>query len=264
MVCEAQRPGSQIAGLGVEGLAEYALATLAAGSVGRQAAFSSSEVKDLCNALTEPDDATYQQLFLNSIAGGGTSDDLIDRTIPDLAKQLGEDWATDKLSFADVTIGVSRLQQTVRLHGARKEIDGLKSPSEQRVLLVLPEHEQHSLGAFVLANQMRRRGILVQLALDCTPDQVDALIEDQSYMMIGLSLGAQRSLDQAHKFTKSARATGTNAKIILGGAALAEHSTDSASDFGADFLAKNAREALDFCQIDTAPTTSLPLEYVEP
>lgn len=258
------RPGSQFKGLEVEGLAEYVLATLAARSSDRQRPRSSSEVKNLCNALTTPDDANYQQLFLNTIADGGTSDDLIDRMIPDLARQLGEEWSTDKLSFAEVAVGASRLQQTVRRHGARKEIDGLKSPIGQRVLLAVPEHEQHSLGALIVANQMRRLGILVHLALDCTLDQIRALVEGQNYLMVGLSLGSVHSLDQAHKFACSAREAGTNAPIVLGGVALAEHSNDLASQFEADFLAKDVREALDFCQIDTARPAALPLECVEP
>ena len=264
MARETRRPASENAGFAIEGLAEFALATLAASSMGREAAYSSSEVKDLCKALTQPSDATYQQIFLKTIADGGTSDELIDRTIPSLARQLGDDWSSDNLSFADVTIGISRLQQTVRLHGARKEVDGLKPPSGQRVLLVLPQNEQHSLGTFILANQMRRRGILVQLALDCTSDHLSSLVEDQNYAMVGLSIGTQQSLDNVHKFASSARVTGTTAKIVLGGAALAEFSAVSASDFDADYIAKDDREALDFCQIDTAPTTSLPPEYVEP
>jgi len=246
----------------VESLAEHALAILAASSLDAPSTDRSSGVRDLYDALANSDQATYQQRILSLIAEGDTSDDLIDHTIPDLARGLGEEWCADKVSFADVTIGMSRLQQTVRRHGAPKEVDGLRFPLGHRVLLVLPEANQHSLGIFIIANQLRRLGVWVQLALDCKIDQIGPLVEDQNFAMIGLSIGAPRSLEQAHKLTQSARDAATNTPIILGGAAFADDLGAAASDFGADFIAKTAQEALDFCQPETARPTALPLEIL--
>jgi len=250
--------------LDVECLAGYTLAALMEGSFGKQTACHSSEVKDLYNALTKSDDASYRQHLLTQIASGGTTDDLIDITIPDLARRLGDDWLDDKLNFADVTIGVSRLQQTVRRHGARKEADGLKSPLGEQVLLAIPEADQHSLGAFIIANQLRRAGVWVQLELDCKLDQVGALIDGQNFAMIGFSLGTQRALDKVGSLTTAVRDQNVEVPIILGGAALADHDTDTAPEFGANFIARNAQQALDFCQIDTARTSLFSLNDVNP
>jgi len=244
----------------VENLAGYALVALATGSLDKNADRCRPEVEELLSALTKPDDTIYQQLLLKMIADGSTSDHLIDHAIPDLARQLGDEWSADDLSFADVTIGISRLQQTVRRHGARKEIDGLKLPLGQRVLLILPESEQHSLGIFIVANQMRRLGVWVQLALDCKLDQIAPLIKDQDFATIGVTIGRSQTRKQILNWSNTIRETGTDAPIVLGGAAFTEDANGLAQDFGADFIAKNTREALDFCQIDTARTASLPFE----
>ena len=250
----------QSADLRVRALAGFALSALAAGSFAKQADCCSSEVKDLLDALTMPDDAIYQQLLLNTIASGCTSDDLIDQTIPDLARRLGDGWSADTLSFADVSIGVSRLQKTVRQHGALKEVDGLKHPLGRRVLLILPETEQHSLGTFIVANQMRRLGVWVQLALGQKHDQIKTLVKDQGFAMIGVSVGGPQTRDHVSELTTILRETGTNAPIILGGADAIKDPDISAADLGADYIAKTTLEALDFCQIDTARTVPTPFE----
>jgi len=252
----------------VEALAEFALSALAADSFGnanslaKQAGSFGTEVTDLLDALTKPDDATYQQLVLQTITNGCTSDDLVDHFIPDLARQLGEGWCADSLSFADVSIGVSRLQQTVRRHGAREEVDGLKSPLGQRVLLVLPETEQHSLGTFIVANQMRRLGVWSQLVLGCGLDQICSLTEGQSYAMIGISVGAKNTLDQVEKMSNAIRRSGIEAPIVLGGATVTKDPNISASDFGADFIANTTDDALTFCQIDTVRTAPARFESI--
>ena len=50
----------------------------------------------------------------DAILAGIGRDDIADFYIPQLARELGDDWCSDGLSFAAVTIGVSRLQAMLR------------------------------------------------------------------------------------------------------------------------------------------------------
>lgn len=255
-------PQSCLTNLNVEGLAERALATIQVESSGETLPSRSPEMDELFNALVTHDDTAYQDLILYRIANGEAPDAVIDQMIPDLARRLGEGWMTDNLSFADVTIGSSRLQRTVRSLGARYEVDGLSPASEKRVLLISPETDQHTLGIFIAANQLRRQGVWVQLELDLQINQIDALLKGQKFAMIGLSLGTEQSMSLAGTMIDAIRAGADDTPVVLSGSAIAGLPSERATRLGADFIAGTACEALDLCDINTANLSVLPLKFV--
>ena len=237
--------------LSVKELASLALAELAiSGKAQKLSDPTYTAAEALAEALFNRDDTAYQNLIVELISSGFTSKDLIDQVIPNVARLLGEEWLEDIRSFADVTIGTSRLQQSVRTIGARLEQDGLNVPSGHRALLILPASEQHSLGAFIVANQLRRRGVWVQMLLDCSTSKIGAAIENQQYSMVGLSLNTQHALDDAPAVVKKVRTADPTVPIILGGSVLANSSYDFTEVTGADFVAANAGDALDYCKIN--------------
>lgn len=255
-------PKSRPSMLSVEGLAGRALATIQSGSFFPETHRFDSVMDDFLDSLVNRDDTAYQNFILQRIAAGETTDALIDQTIPELARRLGEGWMTDSLSFADVTIGTSRLQQTVRSFGARCEVDGLNPAADKRVLLISPESDQHTLGIFIVANQLRRQGVWVQLALASKVDQIGSLLDGYNFAMIGLSLGTEQSVKLAGTMTKAIRAKAGDTPIVLSGSAIAGLPDETAKRLGADFTAITAQEALDLCDINTAGRTVLPLEFV--
>ena len=86
-----------------------------------------------------------------------------DLYIPEVARRLGAAWEADCLSFAAVTMGVARLQAILREIGACWSADRGGVVDGPMVLLVLPQGEQHTLGAMVLAGRLRRMGISVAM-----------------------------------------------------------------------------------------------------
>ncbi len=72
---------------------------------------------------------------------------------PEAARLLGERWLGDTLSFIDVTLC------TEKLHGVVRRVDELLAevrPSNgPSALIVVAEAEQHTLGALVLALELR-------------------------------------------------------------------------------------------------------------
>ena len=78
----------------------------------------------------------------------------------------------DTLSFSQVTIGAARLQEIVRSLGHTDVSGSVTVPLGHRILLVIPPEEDHTLGAFVAANQFRRYGLWVHLAIRQSADEV--------------------------------------------------------------------------------------------
>jgi len=150
-----------------------------------------------------------------------------------------------------VSIGVSRLQQFVRNLGSQYEKDCIGNLNPKRALLILPEFEQHSLGTLVVANQLRRRGIFVEIALGIAIEKAQKLAETRDFSMIGLSISTEAAFRGTSSLISAIREVGTNAPIILGGRAV-EDRTPTMTSLGADLITQNTNEALDFCGLRKA------------
>lgn len=100
---------------------------------------------------------------------------IIDNYIPEAAREMGVKWVRNDLGFAEVTIA------SVRLQSLLTEVEFINPdaphpyPRELDILFVTCEGEQHTLGSFVAAAQLRRRGAVVErLCADA-----DSVIEDR-------------------------------------------------------------------------------------
>ena len=75
------------------------------------------------------------------------------------ARHLGEMWEADTCSFADVTIGLSRLQQLMQTLSAsfcEERVTVGRSPSA--LMLPASPGEQHTLGLYMVSEFFRREG----------------------------------------------------------------------------------------------------------
>jgi MerR family transcriptional regulator, light-induced transcriptional regulator len=115
-----------------------------------------------------------------------------DRYLPEIARRMGKAWEDDSMSFAEVTMGSSRLQAILRQISAGWSADegtageaGLST-----VLLIVPGGQQHTLGAFVLLGQLRRKGISVCLRVGPTDGDLRALLAVRQFdgAMVSLAL----------------------------------------------------------------------------
>jgi methanogenic corrinoid protein MtbC1 len=74
------------------------------------------------------------------------------------ARRLGEMWEDDLCDFAQVTIGLGRLQQLVRLLSPNFQTTAVHRAHPESVLLLPAPGEQHTFGLVVLAEFFRREG----------------------------------------------------------------------------------------------------------
>ncbi|MGL4321557.1 MAG: hypothetical protein ACRCS3_11895 [Paracoccaceae bacterium] len=145
-----------------------------------------------------------------------------DRYLPEIARKLGTAWEEDRLSFAEVTMGASRLQAILRQIGAGLSADdGLSDHAHSTVLLIVPQGQQHTLGAFVLLGQLRRRGISVCLRVSPTEDDLRALIGQRSFDGVMVSLALPEYIDATCAMLRTLKQlTAGQLRVALGGAAL--------------------------------------------
>lgn len=179
---------------------------------------------------------------------------LADHYIPAVAKVLGDHWCSDVLGFASVTIGVARLQALLRELGPEWSADSTAPANAPGVLLITPRNAAHTLGAAVIAGQLRRNGYSVRMAFDADRQSVASLMDRIAFDAIFISAARSESLDKLRRLIEFVRTlTFHRLPIAIGGSVL-ETSADVAALTGADIMTSNIDEAITFCGLKEQPS----------
>jgi MerR family transcriptional regulator, light-induced transcriptional regulator len=176
---------------------------------------------------------------------------LSDLYIPEAARQLGADWVADCRSFVEVTTATARLQTLLR-DCARMIPDGNpRDPLGGTVLVVVPEDEQHTLGAVTLAEHLRRRGLSVRLAIGRPLAEIGGLAADGHFNGAIISFASSRQADAVAAITKTLKtATNRTLPVAIGGAMATLHPLD-ARRIGADVVTNDLGVVLDLFSVAT-------------
>lgn len=135
--------------------------------------------------------------------------------VPAAARRLGECWEADEISFVDVTI------RTERLHGVLRHIDTLLDPdgvTGPSVLILVPEAEQHTLGAFVIAVQLRNAGLSASVRIAPLAAELTQLLATTQFDIALVSVGCQAGMVSAAGLVKTLRLLSRGSiRILVGG-----------------------------------------------
>ncbi len=161
------------------------------------------------------------------------------------ARLLGEYWDQDICDFAQVTIGLSLLQQMLRKYSPAATVDG-DANAECRHALVMPAPgEQHTFGICMVEEFMRSGGWRVEHHPAQSGDEIVSLVQDNWYSVVGLSLSSEYFFDQLGECISKIRRSSRNSVIgvMVGGPFFLEH-PDLIKGVGADATAVNGPDAV--------------------
>jgi methylmalonyl-CoA mutase cobalamin-binding subunit len=170
---------------------------------------------------------------------------IVDECMPKAARDLGQAWLDDRLSFAEVTLATARLQALLRVFDTPPAEAGHRG-SAGSVLLVVPGDEQHTFGALVAASQLRRAGVEVCLRMKPARAELHELVSSGRFDALMLSVACTSSLDLSGKLVASLRAWAPHCPIVVGGALVAERD-DLAEVTGSDHATNDTAVALRLC-----------------
>ena len=176
-----------------------------------------------------------------------SADEVVDRHIPAAARSLGDAWHDGDLDILETTLGITRLQALLRELGRAWTADHAGTPSEARVVLVVPQREQHTLGALIAAQQLRRAGVSVNLQFLVTQPKLTVLLAESSYDAVFISVANRSNLENCKELVKSAKGSVFRSNpVVVGGALLGEiHNLKELT--GADVVTNDVGHALDAC-----------------
>ncbi len=201
-------------------------------------------VASLARAVISADHATFEALRSDLRRARISDIELVDSYFPAVARHLGCGWVDDRTSFAEVPLGVARLQAILRQIGREGASNAAATPGSATVLMILPEAEQHSFGAMLLTSQLRRQGISVQLHIGARPEALQTLVRGHHFDCAMISVGCEHRLELCRKVVKALKdGSGGRLWVAVGGAVL-ERPVDVLGLTGADVATTDPLVAL--------------------
>jgi hypothetical protein len=156
------------------------------------------------------------------VALGFKTDTIVDHCIPVAATLLGDGWVNDTLSFSECTIGTSNLQILLKFIGQNRE-RVCDETSGNRYLICSHETEQHTLGALIIGDMLRRKGHSLKVQLSTNYDEVCRLQNNSHYEAIFFSCASYLSIRETAKCVRQVKKTlKQSVPIFLGGSNIEE------------------------------------------
>ncbi|MEX0310713.1 MAG: cobalamin B12-binding domain-containing protein [Tateyamaria sp.] len=175
-----------------------------------------------------------------------TLDALIDLYIPQAAAHLGALWKSSDLDFAAVTIGALRLQSLLgeAAHGlTRHEAD---TEGVFHALVVVPETEQHFLGASVVAAQLRRLGCDVSLSINETaPQIINRVVYDRPEMVL-FSCARAAALETVRRTVTRIKSAVDPVPVLAAGGGVCGQADEIRDQTGVDLVTNTAKDVVGF------------------
>jgi methanogenic corrinoid protein MtbC1 len=175
---------------------------------------------------------------------GVTVESLYVDLLSPVARHLGELWDDDRCHFADVTVGLGRLQQIMRgLSSAfGTEID--PPPGGRRVLLMPAPGEQHTFGLSMVAEFFARAGWEVVGVMDPMSNHFQDRVKNEWFDLVGVSAGSSTRLDGMKACIAAVRKHSHNRAVaVMVGGPLFTVQPDLVERLGADGMATDGRQA---------------------
>jgi MerR family transcriptional regulator, light-induced transcriptional regulator len=161
------------------------------------------------------------------------------------ARRLGEAWDEDTLSFAEVTIGLGRLQELLRELSPIFENHREPASASRRILVIQAPGEHHTLGLAMIESFFRRAGWDVVNGASLPKEEVLSIVRTQWVDVIGYSKSCDTLLEAlASDITSLRRAScNKNITVMVGGSAFTGH-PERVILVGADATATDGRQAV--------------------
>ena len=138
--------------------------------------------------------------------------------VPEAARDLGEKWLADEISFVDVTV------RTERLHGLVREVDETADAADRilgpSALVLVAEAEQHTLGAFVLALKLRAAGFSAVVSIAPVAAELTQLLSANRFDLALVSLGCSAALESGAGLVRTLRLLSRGEMCVFVGGAI--------------------------------------------
>lgn len=165
------------------------------------------------------------------------------------ARRLGVLWEEDVLSFAETSIGLTRLHQLLRRLSPSFVSDAPRSSDAPTALLAVAPGEAHALGVIMAADFFARAGWQTIVELGASAEAIAERAATAQVDLVGISASSARHLPAVEAVVEAVRGIcGDAAPPIMVGGHLFESGEGSALVVGADAVARDAPSAVELAE----------------
>lgn len=170
----------------------------------------------------------------------------VDIYVPAAVRQIGAAWHEDELDVLEATVAVSRLQNLVRELGRAWRADSQADHGDGSILMIVPEGEQHTLGAMIATTQLRRVGVSVAVQFAPSWSAIEDKIAARHFDAVFMSIGNHDSLEIGANIVRTMeRRMKERLPVVVGGSIPLDMDVVRRT-VRADFASQDVRAALDF------------------
>jgi methanogenic corrinoid protein MtbC1 len=175
------------------------------------------------------------------------------------ARKLGDLWEADECDFVDVTMGLWRLQEVMR-------IVAMRSPSIMRTVQAPPSvlfapipGDQHSFGALMMDEVFSRAGWESEVLFEPKRAELLEILASQSFDVVGLTVSNDCPSGDLAGLVSAIRSVSRNAaiRVLVGGRAINADPTLAVAA-GADGTATDAIAAVELAEQMVASSCLVP------
>jgi len=199
-----------------------------------------------CARLSLSSDPKQAEAFVETMHAEGTPVETVylDLLAP-AARHLGDLWSADICSFSEVTVGMMRLQQVMRVLSPSFQSEGDVRTGDARMLLTPVPGEQHSFGVFMVSEFFHRAGWRVASGPVASIDELASLVSGRWFAIAGLSVSSEAKLRLVARAIRAVRRSSRNPGIgvMVGGPIFDDH-PEFIREIGADATAPDGAHAV--------------------
>lgn len=213
----------------------------------RGTAFNAGEHQAFLAALLSSSDEDAARLARSHLARGHELATLMIELFAVAARELGEMWNEDEVSFVDVTIGVCRLHQIVHdLAGVPEPEPEIGASGNPGILIASAPGEQHVFGVLIASELFRQNDWTVVSETSGDPGAILRQVSNHRFDIAGISASNDSAVASLPQLVRTLRNSSLNPdlKVLVGGP-LFERSPQLAREIGADAIAGRGLDAPD-------------------
>ncbi|MEO1066501.1 MAG: cobalamin B12-binding domain-containing protein [Pseudomonadota bacterium] len=197
---------------------------------------------DMLNAR---DEAAALDFLEDLVSRGASFDDVCRGLITDVARDLGQMWIDDDVSFVTVSAYTAMLMTLLRSFSLRVTTSHVLPDQDKAALVSSVPGEQHVLGTLVVQETLRRAGWHVAGEQVDTLRALYVLVRKQWFTLAGISVSTTTLIEQCAKAINGIRnhSQNPNITVMVGGSAFFDR-PDLVEAVGADIYVHDAKQAL--------------------
>ena len=193
------------------------------------------------------DDPDAAQIFVDRMMHEGLSkENVFLELITPAARLMGAQWESDLIDFYKVTHGLARLHTVTHNIGFSYQNGPMSKGDIKRIMIASAPGSEHLLGPTIVSEFFRKDGWQVVMEISPTVKELVQAVSNEWFDAVGLSISIQAQLNDLSVLIAQIKklSRNPNVVILLGGPIFTIQSF-KASDFGAEAICTDAKDAVE-------------------